>query len=374
MRRVCHLTSVHRADDVRITVKECASLARAGWEVHLIAQGELPSKPEGITHHPLPPMPSSRWQRMARTTRRIHPLAIAVDADIYHFHDPELIPVGLLLKLQGRKVIYDVHEDVPRDVLTKTWLPRPVRFAVSHVMAATEWLASCLYDGIVAATPTIARRFPLAKTICVRNYPRLDEFPLESRNTEPCRGIFSYIGLINRIRGINEMIRATALARTESKADIRLELAGPCRDDDIIQRINGGETSSYLHYHGCLDRSGVAELLAKTQAGLVVLHPAQSFCEALPVKMFEYIAAGLPVIVSDFPLWRRIVEEVGCGLLVDPLDPEDTARAMRWIVDHPAEARAMGQRGRTAVEQRLNWDNEVPALLDLYERIAKSPL
>ena len=311
---------------------------------------------------------------MARTSRQIHPLAIAVDADIYHFHDPELIPVGLLLKLQGRKVIYDVHEDVPRDVLTKTWLPRPVRFAVSHVMAATEWLASCLYDGIVAATPTIARRFPRAKTICVRNYPRLDEFPLESRDAEPCRGIFSYIGLINRIRGIDEMIRATALARNKSKADIRLVLAGPCRDDDIIQRINGREVSSYVCYHNRLDRSGVAELLAKTQAGLVVLHPAQSFCEALPVKMFEYMAAGLPVIASDFPLWRQIVDEVGCGLLVNPLDPEDTARAMRWIVDHPAEARAMGQRGRTAVEQRLNWDNEVPALLDLYERIAKSPL
>jgi len=311
---------------------------------------------------------------MAGTTRKVHRLATAVDAEIYHFHDPELIPVGLLLKLQGKKVIYDVHEDVPRDVLTKTWLPHPVRFGVSRAMAAAEWLASRFYDGIVAATPTIARRFPLAKTICVRNYPRLDEFPVDSRNAEPCRGVFSYIGLINRTRGFDAMIRATTVARTQSDSDIRLELAGPCRDDDVIQIINRRETASYVNYHGCLDRSGVAELLAKTQAGLVVLQPAQSFRDALPVKMFEYMAAGLPIIASNFPLWRQILDEVGCGLLVDPINPEDIAKAMRWIVDHPAEARAMGQRGRGAVEQRFNWDNEVPALLDLYEKISKSPL
>jgi len=369
VRRVCHLTSVHLADDVRIVHKECASLSEDGWHVHLVAQGELPPGQEQIIYHRLPASPASRCQRIAFQAWRAYRLARGVEADVYHLHDPELIPVGLLLKFQGEKVIYDVHEDVPRDVLTKNWMPPPVRATVSFLMMAVERLASSMFDGIVAATPTIAKRFPTSKTICVRNVPRLSEFTVKPSAVSLGEATFVYIGLINRARGLEKMMQAAALVRDRTSTGIMLDLAGPPDQVDVGKVIQSCEAVDFTRYHGCLDRTGVAQLLSKAQAGLVVLQPMQSFRDSLPVKMFEYMAVGIPVIASDFPLWREIVEEARCGLLVNPLDSNDIARAMRWIVDNPAQARAMGERGRAAVQQRFNWEREAPSLLGMYKRI-----
>lgn len=373
VRKVCHLTSVHRADDVRITHKECASLAEAGWCVHLVAQGDLPSGLEGVVHHPLPPAPSRRWQRIAGTTQRVYRKAKEVGADIYHFHDPELIPAGMLLKFTGKKVVYDVHEDVPRDILTKKWLPRYTRLVLAGLMNATEHISCSLLDGLVAATPTIAERFPAVKTACVRNFPRLSDFTVAPRmNSHQKPASFAYIGLINQARGLNNMLQAAAIIAERAGVLINLDLAGPLDEVNIKEAIHRYDAEHFVHYHGCLDRTHVAGLLNKARAGLVVLQPLPSFRDALPVKMFEYMAAGLPVIASDFPLWRKVVHEAQCGLLVDPLDTKEIARAMQWVVDHPDESRAMGQRGRKAVEQTFNWENEASALLNFYERVAFS--
>jgi glycosyltransferase involved in cell wall biosynthesis len=344
-------------------------LSEDGWHVHLVAQGELPPGQEQIIYHRLPASPASRCQRIAFQAWRAYRLARGVEADVYHLHDPELIPVGLLLKFQGEKVIYDVHEDVPRDVLTKNWMPPPVRATVSFLMMAVERLASSMFDGIVAATPTIAKRFPTSKTICVRNVPRLSEFTVKPSAVSLGEATFVYIGLINRARGLEKMMQAAALVRDRTSTGIMLDLAGPPDQVDVGKVIQSCEAVDFTRYHGCLDRTGVAQLLSKAQAGLVVLQPMQSFRDSLPVKMFEYMAVGIPVIASDFPLWREIVEEARCGLLVNPLDSNDIARAMRWIVDNPAQARAMGERGRAAVQQRFNWEREAPSLLGMYKRI-----
>jgi glycosyltransferase involved in cell wall biosynthesis len=117
---------------------------------------------------------------------------------------------------------------------------------------------------------------------------------------------------------------------------------------------------------GFQDRSGVARVLQTSRAGLVILHPVQNYVDSLPVKLFEYMSAGLPVIASDFPLWREIVEGSGAGLLIDPLDPSAIAGAMQWILENPGEAEAMGQRGRQAVIERYNWAQEAQKLLAAY--------
>jgi len=171
---ICHLTSVHHPYDIRIFHKECRTLARHGYDVVLIVPHDKDEVVEGVRIKAVP-KPKNRKERILKTTRQIYRLALKVNADVYHFHDPELIPVGIMLKLHGKKVIYDVHEDVPKQILSKEWVPKYLRRVVAGITAVIESLASKIIDGIVVVTPAIAKRFPKGKTIIVQNYPISDE-------------------------------------------------------------------------------------------------------------------------------------------------------------------------------------------------------
>ncbi len=370
MRNLIHITVAHARGDTRIRVKELSSLARClERPVGLYVQDGKGSTEEsdGILildtgnrrRGRLGHMILGTW-RMYRSVRNARP-AVA------HFHDPELIPVGLVLKASGVKVIYDVHEDLPRQILGKYWLPSWLRRPVSWAAEGVEWIAGRAFDGFVAATPTIARRFPASKTVTVQNFPILSELTASDSlpyNKRPAD--FAYIGGLLKIRGSREMVEAVGRVPAGS---VKLRLAGKFvnpADQIEAQSLDGWSRVDSL---GWLDRMGIASLLGRVRAGLVVLHPTANYPDAYPVKMFEYMAAGIPVIASDFPLWRRIVDDAECGLLVDPLDSAAIARAMQWILDHPEEGEAMGRRGRAAVESNYGWAGEAKKLIGLYRQI-----
>jgi glycosyltransferase involved in cell wall biosynthesis len=297
---------------------------------------------------------------MYRAVRKVRP-AVA------HFHDPELIPVGLALKFRGIKVVYDVHEDLPRQILGKSWLSPWLRRPVSLVAEAVEWVAGKAFDGIVAATPTIARRFPARKTVMVQNFPILSELvapdsvPYEQRSPD-----FAYVGGLGKIRGSREMVEAISRIRDGSA---RLQFAGKFANAPDEEEARALEGWDRVNFHGWADRPSVARLLGEVRAGLVLFHSSPAHRNAQPNKMFEYMAAGLPVIASDFPLWREIVDGAGCGVLVDPLHPDAIAEAMQWILDYPDKAEVMGRRGRKAVEETYNWEPEAEKLIGLYRRL-----
>ena len=113
----------------------------------------------------------------------------------------------------------------------------------------------------------------------------------------------------------------------------------------------------------------VSELLAQARVGVATLHPDPNYLGSLPTKLFEYMAAGLPVVASNFPLWKEIVEGNKCGLTVNPLDPEEIAHAIEYLINHPDEARRMGENGRQAVLEKYNWETEGKKLLALYEKL-----
>jgi glycosyltransferase involved in cell wall biosynthesis len=256
---------------------------------------------------------------------------------------------------------------MPMQILVKQWIPGPVRVLVSRGAAVVERLAAGFFDAVVAATPTISRRFPVDKTITVHNYP----IPAELQTLSPVLyeerlPFFAYIGGLTRIRGAREMVEAVSLVANEK---VRLCIAGLCQPLEYQQEIKELPGWKRVKYSGWADRRRVAEILGSVRAGLVVLHPTSNYKDAYPIKMFEYMAAGLPVIASDFPLWRRIIDEAGCGLLVDPLDPRAIARAMQWILDNPEEAEVMGRRGKAAVADRYNWDSQAVKLIGLYQRL-----
>ncbi len=297
----------------------------------------------------------------------------AAQPRLVHLHDPELIILGLALKCLGYRVVYDIHEDVPRQVLTKFWLPAIARKPVSWIISGIEWISARVFDAVVPATPEIARRFPSRKTTIVQNFPIMDELVVtESTPYIERPPHFAYIGGITRIRGIHEMVDAMKYINLNGGKDIRLRLFGSFQPISLRTQVETAAGWQLVDYLGWANRSQVAQTLNNVRAGLAVLHPTRSYLDAYPTKMFEYMSVNLPVIVSDFPLWRRIVDDAGCGLLVDPLNPRAIADAMQWILDHPAEAEAMGRRGRLAVEKYYNWESEADKLILLYKKLLPS--
>ncbi len=239
---------------------------------------------------------------------------------------------------------------------------------VSICTGLIEWLSSHFFDGIVAATPFIARNFPISKTITVQNFPIIHELVMEQPIPYKKRPLLiSYVGVISEIRGISEMIRAVGMIPQHFQ--VRLKLAGsfyPSSLEDDVKQLPGWERVDFLDWQS---RTQVSELLGQTRIGLVLFHPVPNHIEAQPSKLFEYMSAGIPVIISDFPLWREIVEGAGCGLLVDPLDPQAIAEAIQWLLEHPDEAVNMGENGQKAVREKYSWDIEAKKLADIYHKI-----
>jgi glycosyltransferase involved in cell wall biosynthesis len=360
--RVTHLTTVHAPFDTRIFAKECRSLVEAGYDVSLIAPHDRAEVVDGVRVRPIP-RPVTRASRMLIASSQALAAAVSERADVYHCHDPELIPIGLLLKALGKCVIYDVHEDVPSQTLGKHWIPRLLRRPLAAVIAVVETIAARCFDGIVAATPTIAARFPDWKTITVHNYPRIDSLPTDPVSLGERDRCVAYVGAISEDRGLFNMLSALV------HVDGRLLLAGRFSPPSLADRARQAPAWRQVDYHGLLDRQGVANLLSQSRVGIVTLLPTANYLPSLPVKLFEYMLAGLPVVASDFPLWRAIVDDAACGLLVDPLDPDAIAQACQWLLDHPAEAQAMGRSGRAAVIAKYNWSSEAERLVSFYRRL-----
>lgn len=367
---IVHFTTVHPRDDSRIRSKEVASLAQAYVsQVALYVQDGLGSETDagqgysvvdtGPRLGRLPRMVVGGW-RMFDAIRRAKPR-------VAQFHDPELLPWAILLRLWGIKVVYDVHEDVPRQVLHNPGLPGWLRPLLPGLVGMIEWVGARLLSGVVAATPEIAVRFPARNTVLVQNYPLIGE--LDSPNQSPMSARprdFVYVGGLTRHRGLFTMIDAIERVAGEGA---RLLIAGRFNTPDDQARAEQSPGWASVRFEGWAGRSQVSALLSSARAGLVTLFPIRNYIEARPVKLFEYMSAGLPVIASDFPRWSEIVLGSGCGLLVDPENPDSIAKAMQWVLDHPDEAQEMGQKGRQAVLDHYNWDREAEKLVTFYDAL-----
>jgi glycosyltransferase involved in cell wall biosynthesis len=270
------------------------------------------------------------------------------------------------LKRFGKRVIFDSHEDIPKQMLSKPYLNRAMLWLISQLLRRYEaWTCSRL-DGIVAATPCIRDKFLKINpaTVDINNYPLANELasdiPLGAKRAEVC-----YVGGIGKIRGILEVVQAMA----ELKSSARLNLCGRFVEADAEAAARANDGWSRVNELGFVDRPGVRDVLGRSVAGLVTFHPLPNHVDAQPNKMFEYMSAGIPVIASDFPLWRQIVEGNGCGLCVNPMKPGKIAAAIDYFVMNPDEARRMGENGRRAIAERYNWSMEENKLLAFYETI-----
>ena len=361
--RICHITSAHPRYDARIFTKQCQGLARAGHEVHLVvADGKGDEVRDGVSIHDVGRR-TGRLGRMVFAARAAVAAARGIAADVYQMHDPELLLHAGMLKGRSRTVIFDAHEDVPQQLKHKPYLPGPTAPVASLLFRGIEWPLLRRLDGVICATDHIRDRIAAINTRCiaVKNFP-LVESGLVTKGRRSGLDV-CYVGRISTTRGIRHLLEAFALV----KSGARLHVAGTFESPALERELRAMPSWQRVNYLGTLDRKGVHEVYSTCSVGMVTLLPTPAHLDALPVKLFEYMSAGIPVISSDIPLWRGIVEDARCGVCVDPEDPQAIAEAIDRLVLDLDSAEEMGRNGMRAVSERYNWDAEGRRLADFYE-------
>lgn len=369
--KIVHIGFSHRWDDIRIFHKECRSLATKGYEVIYITSNRYAEGITGIYDNVkiivIKLISAGRIKRIFKYYKELKNLIINLDADIYHFHEIELIPVLAFAIRKKKKVIYDLHEDSPRQLNASLCKKYGVFLGklLTKLIEKYENLYIKKSHYIIAATPHILERCEKINdnVMLIANYPIIhdnsnDEYlPFLKREKKVC-----YTGGISETNGIFNIIKAMSSVNGE------LYLAGDL-SDELYNNIKNYPGWLKVYHLGYIDRNRVKKLLLECVAGLVIYKPSGNTIEALPNKMFEYMEVGLPVIASDFPLWKKIIERNKCGICVNPLDPDEISNAINFMLDNPDKAEKMGQNGKEMIKASLNWANEEVKLLKFYEEI-----
>lgn len=363
--KICHMSSVHRQEDTRIFHKECVSLAKEGYNVFLLTRGNTYIK-NGVHIIGINSDGENRLKRMLLTTKNIYKKAIEIDADIYHAHDPELLPILLKLKRNGKKTIFDSHEHTVGAIREKKYIPKLLRKIISSIYENYQTYACKKMDAVITATPNITDYFKsigCQRVVDICNFPLLrDEF------TEPYYGTraISFAGGTTAqwnhdciINAINEIDNITYLLCGGNNSYL-----------DKLKNLSGWKK---VDFKGFIPFEQVEVLLRHSTIGMALLTPGENTDgtkgNMANTKIFEEMMAGLPVICTNFERWRKFVEGYDCGICVDPHNVTEIREAIKKLIDNPELARRKGLNGRHAVEKEFNWSKEETKLLALYNEI-----
>lgn len=366
--KITHLTSAHPRYDTRIFIKMCSSLAAQSYDISLVvADGEGDEFINGVSIFDVGAKTGGRLTRMTTTVKRVFEKARELDADIYHLHDPELIPTGIKLKKLGKTVIFDAHEDLPKQLLGKPYLNKPFKVVLSKVFEWYERWSCPKFDAIIAATPFIRDKFLTINpnTVDINNFPLLDELANTCDWTHKENEV-AYVGGIAKIRGILEVVEALGLTQ-----DVTLNLGGEFSELSTQSEVRSLLGWGKVNYLGFVNREEMSRLFLRSKAGIITFLPSPNHINAQPNKMFEYMSAGIPIIASNFPVWKGIVEGCNCGVCVDPEKPEEISDAIMTLIADDEKARSMGANARRAIEERFNWEIEVEKLYEMYRCVLR---
>lgn len=354
----------HRAFDTRIFQKEALTLVQAGYTVTLIIPHEATVVVKGVKIEAVP-LPTKGWKQLVVCPWNIFRKALGYPRhSIFHIHDSELLLIGLLLRITGRKVIYDAHEDTPRQISYQHWIPWWIKKPYGWFYFVLEKLAGWFFNAIIVAEPVIAHYYPQKKTRLIRNFSKVESFQ-KQRNLIPYQErekSIIYIGLLSRPRGLLEMVKAYSVV-AKKIPDFKFKIGGKFSPQQLEQEILPNYPVQYL---GWIPYERLPAVLFEAQIGIIIPEPNPRYTTNYPVKLFEYMAAELPVIASRFGESANFVKECNGGLLVNPQDTGEVANAIMWLLENPLEAEAMGKRGQDMIFKKYNWELESERLLDLY--------
>jgi glycosyltransferase involved in cell wall biosynthesis len=368
--RVAVVSSVHRWNDTRVYLKQAQSLAAAGFDTLLVA---IDSSAREFTAGPLRVRTLARRKRLLRflTWIEIVRLVFRHRARIVHAHDPELFPVVALLRLAGKRVVCDVHEDLAEQILHKEWIAGWLRRPLSALARGLYRVLPRISNGVVLAEDSYFHLFPTRPNVrLVRNFPFLPEEHRRDYDTSLLRLV--YVGDVRIVRGIRHYVQILdALRQRGIAAELRVigSFAAPAEEQEIRALIDRLGLAAQVRLLGRRPPEEVPGLLADCDVGLTLLHPIGNYRESYPTKMFEYMAAGIPVVSSNFPLWEAVVIPNDCGVAVDPLDVAASADAVERYARSPELRRHHGTNGRRAVADKYQWAVEFAELRSLYAQL-----
>lgn len=364
--RICHITSAHDPEDIRIFFKECCSLAAHGFDTHLIQTGSSYVK-KGVVIHGFGPMEESRFKRAKITTKKAYTIALEVDADIYHIHDPELLPYALKLKKRGKAVIFDSHENNIGYLKEKPYWPKIVGYFASVIYGVYEKYICKRLDGIISVTPDLTDYF--AKINCftetISNYP-VFAYPKRTPSFKTKKIVFA--GLIDEQWNHENILRAM-----EYLPDVKYVLCG-AGQQSYIDKLKAMPAWDRVVFHGRIPHAEVANVLSDCSIGLALLSPSLNTYGMKGTmgnnKIFEEMMAGLPVLCTNFDHWKEIIDKYSCGIYIDPSDPKQIADAIRNILSDEDKAKKMGENGIDATRKEFNWITQEQKLIKFYEDLS----
>lgn len=371
------LTTVHPPFDTRIFHKESKSLLKANHSVSLIAPSNKSGTDilEGININTVKKSNSKILH--AITIIRVFMAGFKQDCDIYHCHEPTSLFVCALLKfIKKKKIVYDIHEHYPDLIAENSVFPNFARKFVYNLIYYGERFLSRYADYLITVDIVLEDKFKDVnpKIAIIHNYPRLELFqeydhPYQNKKQDA----FIYVGGLTKIRGILETIKSFELVLNEYP-DAKLYFVGnflhPEYEIEVMKYCNAHKLEGKVIFTGKVPHDEVAKYMKPASFAIGLLQPNPRYELAIPVKLFEYMAAGKVAIMSNFRYNAKLMDEIKCGIAVDPTNLEEITKAMTWLLGHPEEAEQMGKNGRRAVEEVYNWENMEKRLFKMYEDLS----
>lgn len=374
--KVCHLASKHKMNDMRIFEKECKSLAKAGFDVTLIGFGDTAKTEviDGVRCISLFCPIKNNLELLRKRNKMSLETALEVNADIYHLHEPELLPVGMKLKCKGKIVIFDSHEYYGwqlRDNIHKIKVIKTPAFLMKvfgNLYMRYEKHVCMKLDGVVqVCTMNGVDYFDhrCQKTLFIRNLPSLSDYTRKTPIDYSQGPAVAMIGGITKERGITQLIEAAYQAKA------KLLLAGAFSPKSYEDELKAMPEYACVDYKGFLDKKGMVALLEEANIGASTLLNVGQYdkIDTLPTKVYDYMSMQLPVVISNTEFAQKMNEKYHFAICVDPTNSQDIANAIQWLYEHPEQAYEMGNNGRKAIEEEFNWEKESEKLVDFYKNL-----